>query len=262
MKYKCDMVKDLMPLCLDHAATESSEKAVVEHLAECKKCTHYYESLCKEIKPMGGPDENNKYVRLAAKIRKRKLGIGLLIFVSCWIFCFACLNYASGYRWDSKAAADISGRLNYKSEMLASYEWREDYHFYIYDSYSCYDVIGVEKSWNGWKKTDNCLNWPKWSMYNEDIGIETAGDLCHFRYNEGVQLFPIISYDSNVKTVEVTCYEQTQIKDVTPGDLTLFVFDAIFEQPNTVEAVAYDAMGNIIYRLDTQGNLLIWVPVE
>ena len=34
MKYRCDMVKDLMPLCLDHEASESSEQTVIEHLAE------------------------------------------------------------------------------------------------------------------------------------------------------------------------------------------------------------------------------------
>ena len=263
MKYRCDMVKDLMPLCLDHAATESSEQTVIEHLAECKECTKYYEALGKELKPLGEHSEkDNKYVQLAAKIRKRRIGVGAIILILCWVFCFVCLNYASGYRLDSKAAADLSGRLNYKSELLASFEWREDYHFYIYDSYSCYDVIGVEKTWRGWKKTDSCLNWPKWSMYNEDIGIEIAGALCHFLYDEGVQIFPIISYDSNVKKVEVTFYEQTQTKEIKTGDLTLFTFEAIAGQNNVVEATAYDAMGNTIYRLDEQGNQWIWVPVE
>ena len=73
MKYKCDMVKDLMPLCLDHEATEASEQTVIEHLVECKECTKYYEALGKEMKPMEEHnDKDNKYIQLAAKIRKRK----------------------------------------------------------------------------------------------------------------------------------------------------------------------------------------------
>ena len=45
MKYKCDMVKDLMPLCLDHEASESSEQTVIEHLAECRECSKYFTSV-------------------------------------------------------------------------------------------------------------------------------------------------------------------------------------------------------------------------
>lgn len=95
-------------------------------------------------------------------------------------------------------------------------------------------------------------------MYDENIGIETAGELCHFRYDEGVQLFPVRVYDENVKSIEVTCFEQTQTKEVTPGGVVLFTFDAVGGS-NEIEATAYDAMGNAIYRL---GENYIWVPVE
>lgn len=261
MKYRCDMVKDLMPLCLDNAATKSSEQTVIEHLAECMDCTKYYEAISKEMEPIAKHSENdNKYIRLSAKIRKRRIGIGALIGLFVGLFCFICLNYARGYRLNSRSAADLSGRLNDTSQVLASFEWKDDFHFYIYDSYSCYDVVCVEKTLLGWKKQDNYLNWPKWSMYDENIGIETAGALYDFRYDEGVQLFPVIAYDESVKSIEVTCFEQTQTKEIMTGELTLFTFDAINVQSNTVEATAYDAMGNAIYRLKEQDNLWIWVP--
>ena len=99
-------------------------------------------------------------------------------------------------------------------------------------------------------------------MYDETIGIETASALCHFRYKEGVQIFPVIPYDSNVKMVEVTCFGQTQTKEVKAGEVTLFTFDAIYGQSNTIEANAYDAGGTVIYRLEEQGDLRIWIPVS
>jgi len=260
MKYRCDMVKDLMPLCLDQAASASSEQTVVEHLAECKECSKYYESLSKEMEPVEEQrNQENKYIKLASKMRKRKKITAVFITSFVWLFCFICLTYASGYRLSPKAAADLSGRLNDTSQVISCYEWKDDFHFYIYDSYSCYDVVYVEKSLLGWKKYDNYLNWHKWSAYEENIGIETAGALCHFKYDEGVQLFPVRVYDDKVKSIEVTCFEQTQTKEVTPGEVVLFTFDAVVGQSNKIEATAYDATGNAIYRL---GENYIWVPVE
>ncbi len=260
MKYRCDMVKDLMPLCLDHAASASSEQTVIEHLAECKECSKYYESLGKEMEPIEEQKNNeNKYVNLASKLRKRRRITGALIGFFVGMFCFICLTYASGYRLSSKEAADLSGRLKDVSQEIACYEWKDDLHFYIYDSYSCYDVVHVERTILGWKQFDTYLNWPKWSIYDENTGIETSGATCHFRYDEGVQLFPVRVYDEKVKSIEVTCFEQTQTKEVKPGELVLFTFDAINAQSNVIEATAYDAMGNIIYCLDEKH---IWVPVE
>ena len=59
--------------------------------------------------------------------------------------------------------------------------------------------------------------------------------------------------------MEVICYEQTQTRDVKTGELTLFTFDAIYGEPNKIEATAYDAKGNVIYRLTDQDNHWIWV---
>ena len=113
----------------------------------------------------------------------------------------------------------------------------------------------------GWKMFETSLNWPKWSMYDETMGIETAGSVCHFKYDEGVQLFPVIPYDDKIKTVEVTCYGQTQTMEVTTGEVALFTFDAISGQSNEVEAKAYDESGNVIYRYEKQGMLWIWMSV-
>ena len=259
MKYRCDMVRDLMPLCLDHEASESSEQTVIEHMVECKECTKYYEALGEEIYPIGEQrDKEKEFVKLASKMRKRKKITAIFITSFVWLFCFICLTYASGYRLSPKAAADLSGRLYGGPQMIACYEWKDDLHFYIYDSYNCYDVVPVERTLLGWKQFNVFINWPKWSVYDENIGIETAGELCHFRYDEGVQLFPVRVYDENVKQILVTCYEQTQKKEVTQGKVVLFTFDAV-GQSNKIEATAYDAMGNAIYRL---GENYIWVPVE
>jgi hypothetical protein len=263
MKYRCDMVKDLMPLCLDHEASESSEQTVIEHLAECRECSKYYEALGKEMEPIEiQNDKENKYIRLASKLRKKRKITAAFITLFVCIFCFSCLCYANGYRLSSRAAADLSGRLKDVSQIVACYEWKDDLHFYIYDSYSCYDVVHVERTLLGWKQFDTYLNWPKWSIYEENIGIEMAGSTLHFRYDEGVQLFPVRVYDENVKSIEVTCFGQTQTKEVSSGEVVLFTFDAPLGQSNEeVEATAYDESGNAVYRLEIQNGMWIWVSI-
>jgi hypothetical protein len=257
------MVRDLMPLCLDHEASESSEQTVIEHMVECKECTKYYEALGKEMEPIGEQrDKEYKYVQMASKMRRRKKITAMVITSFVWLFCFICLTYASGYRLSPKAAADLSGRLNDTSQVISCYEWKDDFHFYIYDSYSCYDVVHVKRTLLGWKQFDTYLNWPKWSIYEENIGIEMAGSNLHFRYDEGVQLFPVRVYDENVKSIEVTCFGQTQTKEVSSGEVVLFTFDAPLGQSNEeVEATAYDESGNAVYRLEIQNGMWIWVSI-
>ena len=73
MKYKCDMIQDLMPLCLDNAASESSEKTVIEHLSECKNCSEYYKSLSKELIPIEEHKDENQRLNLSPEERQNAL---------------------------------------------------------------------------------------------------------------------------------------------------------------------------------------------
>ena len=266
MKYKCDMIKDLMPLCLDKAATGASEQTVIEHLAECKSCEEYYKMLEKEVRVEGVKASEKNYVDLAKKVRKKKRlfwNVLCIIAVLTYGFVLLCMNYAGGYRFTPKAAAETCGRLNYDAKLIATYEWREDVHFYIYDCYSYYDVVDVSKSWRGWSCSDHRLNWPKWSIYGKNVEIEVAGAVCHFRYDEGVQLFPVIVHDENVKTIEVTCFGETQKKPVVLDEVMLFAFltDSESFSGNEIEAAAYDADGTLLYRLSPEEGFWEWISV-
>ena len=269
MKYKCDVVKDLMPLCLDHEATKASEQTVIEHLAECKECATYYEALDKDVLPTEEKKEfENNYRMLAERLRKRKITrkiFSMVVIALAWCVVCICLAYAAGYRTNSRAAVELSGKINGSSELLGCYEWKEDRHFYFYESMACYDVVAADRSVFGWKQFDFWLNWPKWSLYDGregETGIDVTGDMCHYRNDEGVQLFPVMVHDERVKTVEVTCYGKTETKEILPETFTLFTFDAVDGQSSWVEAVAYDENGKVIYRYDKKDGYRVFVPVE
>lgn len=45
MKYKCNMIKDLMPLYMDDACSGESRLAVEEHIRECNECEKYLTAM-------------------------------------------------------------------------------------------------------------------------------------------------------------------------------------------------------------------------
>ena len=263
MKYRCDMVRDLMPICLDHEATEASEQTVIEHMSECAECTQYYKALEKNIGPIDEHcAQDNKYVLLSARIRKRRIAVSLITLIAAWAFICGCLNYASGYRLTPQAAASQSGRLNSRSQELLHYEWKDDCVIYIYDSNTCYDVVSVNKTWRGWKCLgDISLIWPKESLFF-DVGIEIAGNIRFFEQDEGIQLLPIIVYDDRIKAVEVSFYEKTQRVETNAGEAALFAFDASGTSSDTMEAAAYDTDGKVLYRLVDKETRYVWEPVN
>lgn len=84
MKHNCDVVRDLMPLCIDHAASEASQDMLREHLTECRDCASAYNDMQNELprEPLEHPAMAEK-VKLLQKVRhrrqRRSLLIGLLI---------------------------------------------------------------------------------------------------------------------------------------------------------------------------------------
>jgi hypothetical protein len=266
MKYKCEMVRDLMPLCVDDVASETSKKIVVEHIAECKECVDYYSKMVNEIPLHTEYSEENKgYIEIARKIRKRKILIRTtLTIVICLTFIFL-LNYSSGYRFTAEAAASLSGRLNISSELIGNYDWG-DSQFYIYNNVTSYDVVTVNSHWNGWKAVDNCLVWPK---YNEDTGgIINTGSMYYWSDRNskcGIQLFPVIVKDSNVARIEISTFGKTRSIEAETNELTIITFENDNRSlTNEVTGSAYDSSGNVLYQLvDSKTTMrLVWEKVN
>lgn len=50
MKVSCEVIQDLLPLYVDNACSEDSEKLVEDHMAECETCKQAYEAMVGEGK--------------------------------------------------------------------------------------------------------------------------------------------------------------------------------------------------------------------
>lgn len=251
MKYKCDMVRDLMPLCVDETATQTSKNVVLEHLAECKKCEKYYSNMDNEIQlDTPNTEETKGYVSIARKIRKRNLIIRLLIGFIIGITFEFLLFYGIGYRFTAESAANLSGRLNNSSKLIGSYDWG-DWEFFFYSSESSYDVVTVKNHWNGWKAQDNWLIWPKYIKDNG--GIIDAGSIYYWTDTDnkfGIQIIPLIVEDKEVSSVEVSVFNETKSIDVITDELNFLIFENSNRNiGNSQSGYGYDESGNILYKL-------------
>ncbi|MBQ8655004.1 MAG: zf-HC2 domain-containing protein [Clostridia bacterium] len=107
MKHNCNIVRDLMPMCMDNTASEDSRRMVGEHVLECKPCMEMYQEMREEVlREAPAPREAQPFSRtvrrLRMKRRKRRIITGvigallgvLLFLLACSIFMHLTNDYA------------------------------------------------------------------------------------------------------------------------------------------------------------------------
>lgn len=259
MKYKCDLIQDLMPLCTDDSASEGSKKAVFEHMAECKTCSEYYQKLMQNVEMETDQDDvkTSEYAAIARKIRRRKLKYRTLLAV---LTCSAFLllgNYAMGYHFTASAAARNSGKLNPSSKVLGTLDWG-NVKFFFYEGDCNYDTIAADRHWNGWRSDDNYFAWPK---YPADKGkLTMTSPLYFWDYDRGILLFPLLSEDPDITRVTITAFGLSKSTDIDTGELAVLAFengDASLSQDAV--GYAYDQYGAIKYELSYDKSMGRWV---
>ncbi len=74
MKHDCNVARDLMPLMLDDAASEESQKLLNEHLEECADCRAYYDGMqaALPLAHASGKREQKEFDAATRKLRKKR----------------------------------------------------------------------------------------------------------------------------------------------------------------------------------------------
>ena len=101
MKYDHDIIRDLMPLCIDGIASEKSRKAVEEHMAECSECKAEWENMRKDLKPCENiplSEETAKYKETAKRVKKRHRWV--LLKVTCALILALFIGGLIGNHFD------------------------------------------------------------------------------------------------------------------------------------------------------------------
>lgn len=95
----CNIVKDLIPLCIDDCCSEDSKIAVTEHINECSECRKLYEEMRSPRIEFGG-DEVRKKDAKPRRISDWKASVlqSVLLFVSFGLITFGvALEAKTGY---------------------------------------------------------------------------------------------------------------------------------------------------------------------
>lgn len=102
---ECNVVRDLMPLCIDSAASEDSRKLVVDHVWKCEKCAEVYKEMQGHLLP--GQEDDTDYLDAAARKlhRKQKNRKRLLIAVTCAVTVILVLTAMWGYDYATNRSA-------------------------------------------------------------------------------------------------------------------------------------------------------------
>ena len=139
MKYNCDIVRDLMPLCVDGAASEPSRQMVVDHVLECRDCMQVYQEMRTEVPKEPPVDKDaapfgNTVRRLRRKRNKRRtlavlagVAAGVLLVALCILFQVFMNTYdriAPPWDYQVSLSRDEAGRITLSLQNNGGYAMR------------------------------------------------------------------------------------------------------------------------------------------
>lgn len=284
MKYDCDTIRDLMPLCADGIASEASSRTLEAHLAECETCAAEWESLRS-----GGtvfpetevPEETKQYAKTAKRVRKKHLlvlictvlAVALAYFGNTAFFLIqygggrlsaenaalrymdsAALDgglYPSGYAF--RRYNDLSYIRDYPREAVytAANGATEKYCFVRYtntDTGKEYlDVLDTKKIWGLWfgAGTFGGIELTReQGVYTLVKPIETAVDVTFCFYVS----------DPKVAKIELAFEDYTEEHLLSPDDNGICAYKYSYRYDRNriseITARALDTGGNVLYTME------------
>jgi len=85
----CDIIRDLMPACIENTASEASQQAVMTHISTCQECRKIYEDMSAPLPDSFPPQKDAKETaKKIAAVRHKRIAlialagllVGMLIF--------------------------------------------------------------------------------------------------------------------------------------------------------------------------------------
>ncbi len=270
MKYKCDMIRDLMSLCADGIASASSQQAVQEHLEECDACAAEWKKVqqalpCPPQAPM--PEEIKKSYRIIKRLRRHRLlisvimlGIGALLG---WFVVFPV--YEAGVRLTAKQAAidahgyrKMDGSLRIIDE-TAMPETNKRCFWLTNDKGKLYTVF-VKRSlfWSaeaGASVQYRGSNVPDGGLYLLTYGSSEIPDR---------MLIACFAEDPSVQSITLNAYGESRTQEINENGLAVFSYPRREESPAGIfSGNAFDAEGTVNYILCyDEGRGYYWTENE
>lgn len=136
MRNECNVVKDLLPLCIDGAASEDSRRLVEEHTAVCEDCARERREMMLALPEHQEPQKEQAVLKKAArKMRRRHMRRGALLTVAgvllgiLLLFGWRELHWYLWEDWSIPMAPDeyeIRMSALERGQLVLSYLWQSN----------------------------------------------------------------------------------------------------------------------------------------
>jgi hypothetical protein len=138
MKYKCELMRDLMPLVKDGISSEPSAEAVNEHIEECEECRKYYLDISENTVTYPQKEEENfneikEVAKYGERIKKHRrkviiivtsvIGVFLLFYtIIIKLIIGGVFTFGHEFKTEDISQYGIySGHIEKEKEQLTSY---------------------------------------------------------------------------------------------------------------------------------------------
>ena len=262
MKYECDVIRDLMPLCAEGMASEASEKTMQAHLAECKDCAAEWETYKDGSAPFPEtevPEETKQYAKTAKRVQKKHiraligvalatvLVIGIGVIVNAMVIC--------GGRFSAEQAAITGLKKNQIADRFETI-WT-DHPEYENESVCFLQYAKANNSQPQMIAVYTFKAGPWWFLggildHKEmpaEPGIYAAAHPLGFRYYSGYYYWV---NDPTVQEITLTCGEETytvQTAQYPDGICPFYPKHGYRAAEGELTGTACDADGNVLYTL-------------
>lgn len=264
MKYEHDVIKDLMPLCIDGIASEKSTEAVKEHIAECADCAKEWESMQKQTTINTEEDmkpDTKQYVKTAKRLKKHKrwliLKIALLVaFIYAGVFVgvrwfvddarftvkgvvkeYVKENLYSDYIYLGDVKSD-DGKLA-EAYIIATSSSTGNKNLCIVDAIGFYDPLNLMMEYFGGGSSP-LDDMPVWELSGTSVELYDNTTL-------EVNCIGFLASDSEVKSIEYTANGVT--KTVTLDKNGYYCKKCSSGENDITAGKALDKDGNVLYTL-------------
>lgn len=267
MKYDCDIIRDLMPLCMENMASENSQTIVQEHLAECKSCAAEWEDIRSGSLPETEvSEETRQFAKAATRVKKKHIRVlcSTVLATVLVIAGAAAVNVFGicGGRFQPESAVVIGLQRNHIADSFETV-WT-DFPAYEREAISFLRYTEPQSNTSKLMAAYTFGAGPCWFFGGalgkidmpSEPGVYAVTDPLGFRYYNGYYYYV---NDPAVKTLTITCGEQiysVQIEDYPNGICPFHLEHRYRQAVDTISGTACDADGQVLYTL--QGN--IWVP--
>lgn len=221
MKQECDVVQDLMLMCIDGTASEKSHEIVAAHVAECQPCAGVYEELKQQVHVVtsdsGACKSFDDTVRRLRRVKRRRFLLSVAAVVLIGLLVLAIGARSVAYLREEKrvemTAEDVQVTLSRRENGDVIVNRQQDVPWTLFSQHIAPDVDGVMR-----------LKFYRYWLAESKLESEWASS---YRFDmlewvEGEGLYFVTPIVTGAQHVESGGEFRTLVRELRFGDVVLY----------------------------------------